>query len=142
MFYRNSINNQSIMTLIFASPSFDRLVSRCATANSRYYAENSFWIVNIENLECTYLNGGRCRHFYVFKSFFIQCNYLLARGYPTFYPLCIQIHVCHVGSTHVRTNRLFLIPRTNINYSQTIRAEYRKYLFIRSTNVQSLRSSN
>jgi len=109
---------------------------------SRYYAENSFWIVNIENLECTYLNGDKCRHFYVFKSFFIQCNYLLVRGYPMFYPLCIQIHVCHVGSTHVRTNRLFLIPRTNINYSQTIRTEYRKYLFIRSTGVQPLRSSN
>lgn len=90
----------------------------------------------------TYLNGDKCRHFYVFKSFFIQCNYLLARGYPMFHPLCIQIHVCHVGSTHVRTNRLFLIPRTNINYSQTIRAEYRKYLFIRSTGVQPLRSSN
>lgn len=80
-----------------------------------------------------------CRHFYVFKSFFIQCNYLLARHADircSTLSLCIQIHVCHVGGTHVRTNRLFLIPRTNINYSQTIRAEYRKYLFIRSTGAR------
>lgn len=53
---------------------------------SHYYTENSFWIVNIENLECTYLNGDKCRHFYVFKSFFIQCNYLLVRRYPTVLP--------------------------------------------------------
>lgn len=104
----------------------------------KFVLDREYW----ESLECIYLNGCKCRHFYVFKSFFIQCNYLLVRRYPMFYPLCIQIHVCHVGSTHVRTNRLFLIPRTNINYSQTIRAEYRKYLFIRSTSVQSLRCSS
>lgn len=32
---------------------------RGAGTNPRYYAENSFWIVNIENPERTYLNGGR-----------------------------------------------------------------------------------